>query len=838
MNMASDDEHECFWDAEAKVERDDHTALASRVEAVTCMDAAGALQLKRSSALALGLSQTTTSTIPRPHTSDGLSTKTQQRHSLQESIPAIPAIPARFLDDARRASLSTSTRSSTTSEIPRRRYSRGAESVPAPTLRVERPQTSRGRNSANTKSPRSTSHGRGNGVAHTKRSTTPHESIAVRSPERESARQNRRSISRAQVHEQTLARLETPRTEYAEQEMARRAQGKGEDLFLELAQDGEDEGVRPPSRSERVASRLSHSGKRRSLPADSILTSSADRRPKSSGNIMSGRPPSRQSTFPSEIQRHMDRYRNAPNRAALNRDDSVSVSGRSVSGRANRYSVVPERSPISPSRYGERMRSPELPAYGRGRPSFGAGQPQTYKGQQTQNSGKAQDLQDGSPADSSEPKQSLPDSASVDSQTDTVWDELDDLKSRIKKLELTGKLPPSSGAAVSGDSSERPRTATTAPTTIESSPRHEHKPEQETKPAPTENTIGGPNAANIHPLLHAALAKAKPLLNSTLYRSLEATAADALQLAALTGSAGPQGTTFSAASIINGVTVSDRHVRRKADTMCRNLTDLCLALCEGKHEAPSVTASPVILEPIQSSPTIRYSRSSIGSGDNLSRGGPSRAVSRLEARRTSILGARSISNPGTSPRESADEVSASEPEGMPSQPQAPPKDLRRVNRASSRLLSARMPRHDETSGDEDPTIRPPSRATTDIGTSRLNTTRQREYNSPGAGQHNSPNLRDSLAVRRANASAYDGNRDVSRVTSMNSDAGGRRRWDRESTPPVLEEEGNDGSDHQPASSQQPRRRITSLGQFSARRAAAAELPSRAASLSSRRHVVS
>ena len=158
--------------------------------------------------------------------------------------------------------------------------------------------------------------------------------------------------------------------------------------------------------------------------------------------------------------------------------------------------------------------------------------------------------------------------------------------------------PATSAAAVSSEINDRPRTATTAPTTIDSSPKHEkpnssekkieHDPEPEPEPAsatiepPLEYVVGGPHAANIHPTLHSALAKAKPLLNGSLYRTLEATAADALQLAAMTGSAGPQGTALTAAAIINGVTVSDRHVRRKADTMCRNLTDLVLALCEGK----------------------------------------------------------------------------------------------------------------------------------------------------------------------------------------------------------------------------------------------------------------
>ncbi|TKA72325.1 hypothetical protein B0A55_06752 [Friedmanniomyces simplex] len=508
------------------------------------------------------------------------------------------------------------------------------------------------------------------------------------------------------------------------------------------------------------------------------------------------------------------------------------MSGRSVSGRQSRFASAQDNAPM-PSRLAERMRSPDLPSFGRRRPSYGA-PPAPRHGQLL---GKAQESQDESPADSSDPKHSLPDSASVESTADTVWDELDDLKSRIKKLELTGKLPVTSGAAVSGDSSDRPRTATTAPTTIESSPKHERKPEAEVKPASAEGAVGGPNAANIHPLLHAALSKAKPLLSSSLYRSLEATAADALQLAAMTGSAGPQGTTFSAASIINGVTVSDRHVRRKADTMCRNLTDLTLALCEGKHEASSVTASPATLEPLRKTPSIRYSRSNIGRGDSPGRVGE-RPMSRLEARRTSILGvpfAESVG--GTSRRGSAEDVSASEHETTPShgQPQ-----LRRVSRASSRLLTTRVSRYDDASGDEDPTIRPPSRAMTDIGSLRSKATAQRERKSPGQ-QEQSPSLRSNgpASAHRANAGAFESNREQSRVMSLNSDAG-RRRWTKESTPPVMEEEMGEGGEYQPSS--QPRRRIMSLGQFGTRRTAGAgagvaEAPSRATSFSQRRQMV-
>lgn len=64
----------------------------------------------------------------------------------------------------------------------------------------------------------------------------------------------------------------------------------------------------------------------------------------------------------------------------------------------------------------------------------------------------------------------------------TVWDELDDLKSRIRKLELTGKLPSSSAAAMSSMAGERPRTATTTVTTVSSSPKHKQKASSNSPP--------------------------------------------------------------------------------------------------------------------------------------------------------------------------------------------------------------------------------------------------------------------------------------------------------------------------------------------------------------------
>ncbi|KAK3701466.1 hypothetical protein LTR37_015440 [Vermiconidia calcicola] len=617
--------------------------------------------------------------------------------------------------------------------------------------------------------------------------------------------------------------------------MSRSGKGRSEDLFLELANDrsGAGDGARPPSRGGRVSSsRMSFTNNRRSLPAESVPAPPVEGRPKTSGQVFANRAASRLDSAPSELQRHVERYRNAPSRAPYQTDDAISTfSTRSRSGRPQRYAAYPDRSAMSPPAMADNIKSSELSQNGRRRRSFGA-PPQSHKTRPRQLSLKQHESSD-SPADSSDPKLSLPDSESAESQTeDTVWDELDDLKSRIKRIETTGKMPPSSGAVVSGEQGERPRTATTAPTTIDSSPKRdkpEKKLEPEAVPEEIESLGDKPSEANgttVHPLLHSALAKAKPLLSASLYRSLEATATDALQLVTMTGNSGPQGAAYSAAAIVNSVNVSDRYVRRKADMMCRNLTDLCLALCEGKHEAPSIvsSSSPVMVgTPINNSLSLRLPRSSLGPNDGLDRSA-GRPVSRLEARRTSILGSGPKNSSGTSPRVSSEDISASEQEGTPSHVKA--LEPKRSPRPASRLQAARLRHYGEASEDEDPTIRPASRAMTDIGRAKP-AGAARDFSTP----QRSPSLRDSLVARRANAAAYEGNR----VASLTSDSGSRRRFQDPSTPPVLEEEADDGGgDFRPISV--AKRRVMSFNHAAGRRTAT-DMPNRAASLSQRRHLM-
>ncbi|OXV08820.1 hypothetical protein Egran_03417 [Elaphomyces granulatus] len=235
----------------------------------------------------------------------------------------------------------------------------------------------------------------------------------------------------------------------------------------------------------------------------------------------------------------------------------------------------------------------------------------------------------------------------------TVWDELDDLKSRIRKLELTGKLPSSSAAAMSNASAERPRTATTTVTTLSSSPKHDRKantpsPDSDIGPGPGPAlaSVPAPNPGTnqIETLLHTALAKVKTAVGTEAYNALEGTAADALTLANMLGSI------TSPSGAVNGVSLSERQARRKADSLCRGLTELCLALSDeqlssaskqqrpGSRDATShVKASNGSLGDSLAIP-VTYRRSMSHESEDSGRPEPiPRVASRLEARRASLL---------------------------------------------------------------------------------------------------------------------------------------------------------------------------------------------------------
>ena len=242
----------------------------------------------------------------------------------------------------------------------------------------------------------------------------------------------------------------------------------------------------------------------------------------------------------------------------------------------------------------------------------------------------------------------------------TVWDELDDLKSRIRKLEGTGKPPVPSGVTASGVApvtGDRPRTATTTVTTVSSSPKRARG----TSSSPIASNAGAEETPP-HPLLSSALGKAKDSVSLETYHALEAVASDALTLAKMTHSA--MSTSKGALSASTPIAI-DRQLKRKADGLCRNLTELCIALSASlpSHDPDST----VIQSNRRSIIALRPGSRDASSADPNASGrfprarslepeqatpppsASARVLSRLEARRTSLLasGSPTVGSPTT-----------------------------------------------------------------------------------------------------------------------------------------------------------------------------------------------
>ncbi|KAK4043192.1 hypothetical protein C8A01DRAFT_13214 [Parachaetomium inaequale] len=162
-------------------------------------------------------------------------------------------------------------------------------------------------------------------------------------------------------------------------------------------------------------------------------------------------------------------------------------------------------------------------------------------------------------------------SSSSTAAPSTVWDELDDLKSRIHRLERTGKIPSPSGGGI--------------------------------------NLLV---ARETQPLLLSALGKTKDLVRPDVFSAIESAANDAMNLTSMIGAVGQPGPISSSASTIGGYSgsITDRQLRKKADSICRSLTELCLALADPtgqKKQTQPATAAPEpepIISPTSNHPTL------------------------------------------------------------------------------------------------------------------------------------------------------------------------------------------------------------------------------------------
>ncbi|RMZ91404.1 hypothetical protein DV736_g1355, partial [Chaetothyriales sp. CBS 134916] len=271
----------------------------------------------------------------------------------------------------------------------------------------------------------------------------------------------------------------------------------------------------------------------------------------------------------------------------------------------------------------------------------------------------------------------------------TVWDELDDLKSRIRKLELTGKLPPSSAAAMG--TAERPRTATTQATTMSSSPKH--KAAVSTLASQIEGI-----PSTIHPLLHEALSSAKAVVSHEVYQKLQATAQDALQLSAMMISHEAYSSTASGGALVN-----ERQIRRRTESMCRSLTELVISLLADQRSGSSPSLRPASRDALsQPGSGLRSRRLSNEQPDRAA--AASRVQSRLESRRSSLN----------------TQFQSSSPAHPPSAYATPTAPAPLVSQSASKSASTRMHR---TSVAARSLLRPVSRAHTEISATSSSTHR-------------------------------------------------------------------------------------------------------------------
>lgn len=372
----------------------------------------------------------------------------------------------------------------------------------------------------------------------------------------------------------------------------------------------------------------------------------------------------------------------------------------------------------------------------------------------------------------------------------TVWDELDDIKSRIRSLETRGKLPSSSNAAIT-NFGERPATAGTTVTTSSSSPKHQQLHDTPPETSATSDS----DAQDVQPLLHTALLKSKGVLSHSEYLTLNAAATEALSLITLTGNRRSYG------GLSDG---NDRSIRRKANSVCRHLTELCIVLAEHRSEHTPNPARPLTdndgskslpqkqtSSPRSHLPSLEH-RHAITDDDDPELRSSSRVMSRLEARRTSLQASNSIM------RNNRDQKSGF------SSPLQTTTTSSAVDRPGLRRNSSVIRRVDSGPEENGHFRRPLSRATTEIGQVRPSppTRTSREYLSSQETLNHaqrSPSVQSSLPQRKS----YFPNMASSPLTPMSIQPGSRR-YPKNSTPPSSADSARLAESRQ--------RRLASLGQ--------------------------
>ena len=178
---------------------------------------------------------------------------------------------------------------------------------------------------------------------------------------------------------------------------------------------------------------------------------------------------------------------------------------------------------------------------------------------------------------------------------------------------------------------------------------------------------------------------------------MEATVNDATALSTVLGSGSA---ISSSASVANGYSPSDRQSRRKADSVCRGLTELCLALSDDhlkqQQRPPSqddtIKAQPNGNTEEPSTPIHPFQRSSSFEPEGgARRRSNTRVVSRLEARRASLANTSPANKDDTPPvpTQQLPSQTQAQPQPQSQEPQSTPARAR-VNRLSTSMRTRRQ----------------------------------------------------------------------------------------------------------------------------------------------------
>lgn len=219
-------------------------------------------------------------------------------------------------------------------------------------------------------------------------------------------------------------------------------------------------------------------------------------------------------------------------------------------------------------------------------------------------------------------------------------------------------------------------------------------------------------------------------MDADVYKALESSVKDALEMSTMASSLGISDGTSVAGSALNlDDSSAEKRMRRKADNLCRSLTELCIALCEVQQASSPILQAKLAARrgsqdvvPAMPSPEVEYSplynleerRQRLDRGQSSSLRNSNRPVDSTSLRLTSSTYQR------TTPRylESRDSPSVdADPTRRP------------LNRTYTSLLQHEPPhpstydQYDDADEDfeHDPTVRIPSRAMT---TTELDSRRQ------------------------------------------------------------------------------------------------------------------